>query len=402
MISTEELGGRIATWRKRRERTQADLSSQIGIARTTLVAIEKGQRRPSNRELLAIAEELEVRVHDLLKDNAVLGGVAPRFRLPPRTRVDKKILEEVVEETRALGSLYVELERLLGLERVPATLESITTYRVPGPGRWGDPTRAGEHAAHTVRSTMDLGDAPVFELEALLEMHAGLRIFCLDLDPEVAAVFLWGEDLGGCVSVNRRHPYERRRWGLAHEFAHFLRDRESGEILFADGRHRRDESEVFADRFAAEFLLPSAGVRKYFSDVSRGTRFTVADVLQMAHFFGVSFEAMLRRLEELDLVPRGTRAGIATSDFRVREAVTRLGLERGTPRPDRLPERYQLLALTAFHQELISETELADYLRCDRVEARAIYDAKRRVLGDDGVVELDLELARDLLGSREK
>jgi len=399
MISTEDLGARIAIWRKRRERTQADLAKRVGIARTTLVAIEKGQRRPLDRELPGIAKELDVRVHDLVKDNAVAGGVAPRFRLPPRAGVNRKVLEKAVEATRTLGALYVELERLLGLERVPAPLESITTYRVPGPGRWGDPARAGEHAAHTVRSTMDLGDAPVFELETLLEMHAGLRIFHLGLDPEILALFFWGADLGGCVSVNPDHPHERRRWGLAHQFAHFLRDRERGEVLLVGSRHRHDEAWVFADRFAAEFLLPSTGVRKYFSGVSRGSRFTVADVVQMARFFGVSFDAMLRRLVELELVPRGARAAIATSDSRVHEGEVQFGPGRGLAKPELLPERYQLLALTAFHRELISETELADYLQCDRIEARAIHDAKRRAFSDQGLLELDL--ARDLLGSRE-
>ena len=396
MISTKELGARITTWRKRRKLTQAELAAGIGIARTTLVAVENGHRRPSNRELLALANALDVQVHELLKEHAVPGGVAPRFRLPSRPGVDKRVLEEAVETTRALGARYWELERLLGLQRVPAPLESIATYRVPGPGRWGDPLKAAEHAAHSARSTMDLGDTPVFELEALLDVHAGLRIFHPELDARIAAVYLWGDELGGCISVNRRQPGELRRWRIAHALAHFLRDRERGEILFSDERPRRDAPEAFADRFAVEFLLPAPGVRKYFSDVSRASRFTVADVLQMAHFFGVTFDAVLVRLEELDLVPGGRESSVAPGGFRVCEGEARLSPETNAPTPDLLPERCRLLALTAYHEALISETELAEFLQCDRVEARAAFDAKRT----QGALQLDL--AFDLLGRRKQ
>jgi DNA-binding XRE family transcriptional regulator len=49
LISSQQLGERLADARKRAKLNQADVADAIGVARTTLVAIEKGERRPVTR-----------------------------------------------------------------------------------------------------------------------------------------------------------------------------------------------------------------------------------------------------------------------------------------------------------------------------------------------------------------
>ena len=58
MISSQQLGERLADARKRAKLTQAQLADKLGVARTTLVAIEKGERRPANAELVKLAYDL--------------------------------------------------------------------------------------------------------------------------------------------------------------------------------------------------------------------------------------------------------------------------------------------------------------------------------------------------------
>ena len=55
-----------------------------------------------------------------------------------------------------------------------------------------------------------------------LEAEAGIRLFRLELPSAVAGVFIWGDEIGACVAVNRLHPPERRLWSLLHETGHFL------------------------------------------------------------------------------------------------------------------------------------------------------------------------------------
>ena len=88
MISSQPRGERLADARKRAKLNQVDVADTIGIARTTLVAIEKGERRPSNEELLQLAEALKTSVHDLLRETLVRTEISPRFRVA--FGVDKK------------------------------------------------------------------------------------------------------------------------------------------------------------------------------------------------------------------------------------------------------------------------------------------------------------------------
>jgi len=403
MISSRQLGERIAHARKRRGLTQVELAASVGLGRTTLISLEKGQRRPSDAELVGIARVLEVPLHDLLKAEWVRPTVAPRFRVAPRAGVKKKILEKAVERLEDLAVRYVELERIHGLERMPGPLETIQTYRRPGSGAHVgllDPGRAGEHTARAARDLLDLGDAPAGDLVELLD--ADLRVFCIELPSPIAAIFLWGEEIGGCVALNRAHSGERRRWSLAHELGHFLRDRESGEILPTAGPPRRGPSELFADAFAAELLLPSSGVRRKFTDLTRaqGGRFTVGDVLRMAKVYGASFQAMMFRLEELRLLPPGARDLMTEGRFEVRDGAMELGLAWGESKtPPVFPRRYLLLALGAFRRERISETELARYLECDRLGVREMVRELMSALEGEG--DLALDVSRDLLEAPE-
>lgn len=121
------------------------------------------------------------------------------------------------------------------------------------------------------------------------------------------------------------------------------------------------------------FLMPATGVRRRFHDTARTTGdFRVADLCRLANFYFVSVEAMTLRLEELGLIRKGTRTHLKESEFRARKAAQLLELP---PRPDLdepYPERYKFLAVQAYELGKISEGQLAQFLRCDRVTAREI------------------------------
>lgn len=393
MISSQQLGERISQERRRRDLTQADLAAKLGLSRQTFVAIEKGERRPGPEELIKIAEALQVSLHDLLKEHRAGGEVSPRFRLGLARWASASDLNQAVNQLEKLGRQYLELESLMGIKRVKAPLESLETYKA-APGDQRQARLAGEDAARTLRGALGLGDGPVPDIAPRLEAEAGIRVFALDLPSAVAGVFIWGDEIGACVAVNRRQPQERRLWSLLHETGHFLRDREAGDVFPTEGPERMDASEVFADTFASEFLLPPTGVARRFGEIMRanGSRFTISDIFSVARAFGVSFQAMCARLEDLELLPVGTYDRLKRSKFKVREAEAKLGLERAPDEGNRLPERYVALALAAFEAEKISEGSLAEYLMTDRVSARGIYLARRRVNVDGEEFDSDVDV----------
>lgn len=385
MISSQQLGERLADARKRAKLTQAQLAEKIGVARTTLVAIEKGERRPTNAELVTAASAVGASIHDLLRQGFVRTEISPRFRFGATDRQQPGVTQ-AVERLRALAARYVELERLHGLNRTRAPLESVQTYRLePGAPPSLDPRVEGEDAARSVRAMLGLGDEPALGLDERFEAEAGLRIFYLDhLPAKLAAFLIWTDEMGACVAINRAHPPQRQRWSLAHEVGHFLRDREVGDVL-DDDDPLRQPGEIFPEAFAKEFLLPSSGVQKRFAERCRAGKFTAMDLRGLSTTFGVSFQAMALRLEELRLLPKGSYEKIVRSGLRPKDLAKgdHASVRRGDGRLG-LPERYVALAVSAHDQEMLSESELAEMLATDIATARDVYQQRREIPLDDG------------------
>lgn len=386
MISSQQLGERLTDARKRAKMTQAQVAEKLGIARTTLVAIEKGERRPSNAELLRAAELLGTTLHDLLREGLVRAQISPRFRYSSADREAPAVLE-AIERLRQFGARYVELERLHGLPRIRAPLENLQTYRLePGETPRLDPRVEGEDAARFIRTMLGIGDEPVVDLDERLEAEAGLRIFYLDrLPAKLAAFLIWTDEIGACVGVNRAHPRERQRWSLVHELGHFLRDRELGDVFEGDDQLRQP-SELFPEAVAKEFLMPATGVQKRFTEKCRAGKFTSVDLYSLATIFGVSFQAMALRLEDLRLLPKGSYEKISRSRLRPADLGPKGTSSLKCPNPMLLglPERYVTLAVSAHDQDLLSESEFADFLATDVATARGVYQRRREVPLDDG------------------
>ncbi len=385
MISSQQLGERLADARKRARLTQAEVAERLGVARTTLVAIEKGERRPSDAELMRLGEILATSIHDLLRETFVRAVISPRFR-------SDGTVTEPVERLRALGARYTELEGLHGLRRVPARLDALRTYRAEASAAGLDDRLVAEDAARTVRGMLGLGDEPAIHLDDRLEVNAGLRIFRLDrLPSNIAAILVWIDDVGACVALNAAHAPERIRWSLAHELGHLLRDPEAGDVLDENASMKRAD-EIFPERFATEFLLPAAGVQKRFADKCRAGRFTLVDLFALARLFEVSFRAMTLRLEELRLLPQGAYQNLIKHRISPGHVAYHEARARPTAVPRKLPERYVELAVAAYDQELLSEGELAAYLETDIADARRIHHEHQRIDLDDGA-QLPADLA---------
>jgi Zn-dependent peptidase ImmA (M78 family) len=191
-------------------------------------------------------------------------------------------------------------------------------------------------------------------------------------------MYVYDDAVGACMAINSQHLEERRRWSAAHGYAHFLAHRYKAEVAVDNGYRRQPESERFADAFARYFLMPTGGLTRRFNDIRRTQeKVTPADLCTLANYYGVSVEALTRHLEDLRLLPTGTWDTLRDNGFKVREAQRQLGLAEIPAPNETLPKRYQYLALTAFEQELITEGQLARFLRVDRLEARRAIEVLR-------------------------
>jgi Zn-dependent peptidase ImmA (M78 family) len=102
----------------------------------------------------------------------------------------------------------------------------------------------------------------------------------------------------GFIYLNRSKPLGRQRFTAAHELGHhLLRHSEELDVDVFSGNQSNEEKA--ANRFAAELLLPRAGLLKFISteglDVSR-----LMDAIAVARHFQVSLQPALIQLRRLD------------------------------------------------------------------------------------------------------
>src|SRR5690348_10196856 len=82
-FSPAEIGERLRTARDTAKLTQAAAATAAGMARTTLVAVEQGQRKLRMDELLRLARLYGTSVNALFRQEAVHIDLAPKFRKLP-------------------------------------------------------------------------------------------------------------------------------------------------------------------------------------------------------------------------------------------------------------------------------------------------------------------------------
>jgi Zn-dependent peptidase ImmA (M78 family) len=214
-------------------------------------------------------------------------------------------------------------------------------------------------------------------------------------------MYAYTADLGCCILVNRKHPPERRRVTMVHEYGHLIVDRYKPGIDYLNPGGRKPANERFAESFALCFLMPASSVRQRFHDIVTTTKdFQVADLRRLSHFYFVSVEAMALRLEELGLIPKGSWAFLREARFAPRKAAELLGLPALPTNDEPYPERYKYLAVHAYARAEIGDSELAHYLRCDIVRAREIVSRTltSREVGSNGETgDLPLDFDRSLL-----
>jgi len=312
---------------------------------------------------------------------------------------DQEGLNAAIDELQRLAEDYRDLERLMNAPpRFNYPPKIALSPRI-------DPAELAESVAQQERQRLGLGDQPVIYLRSTLEWDIGLRIFYWDLPSPIAGMYAFTEDLGGCILVNRKHWPERRRVSMLHEYGHLIVDRYRPGIDYLTVPGRKPANERFAESFAVSFLMPASSVRQRFHDIVTTTGdFQVADLRRLSHFYFASVEAMALRLEQLGLIPKGIWQFLKESKFSPGEAAELLGLRQQPVNDWPFPERYKYLAVAAYERGEIGDGDLADYLRCDIVEARAIAAA---TLTSPGEVEPTgeksawrLDFAKSLLGPR--
>lgn len=370
-LNSHDVGKRLRYARESAGITQEEAAARIGVARTTLVAIEKGQRRLRQNELQRLALLYNESVNALLRQESVYVDLVPQFR--KLNTCKDEVTDSAARLLADLVRAEVELENLLGINHT----RNYPPERSIMPG---DVRLQAENDAAELRQWLGLGHAPVRDLISLLEIDLGVRVYVRRLGASVSGLFAYDERLGACMLLNANHNRERRTQSSAHELGHFISTRRKAEILHT-GENENSREERYASIFGRAFLTPARSVMQKFREITAGaSHLTRRHIILLSHAFGVSREAMVRRLEELSLTKSGTwdwfMANGGITYEQVRQVLGDLlptdteKLEANRPTTLRLA----LLAAEAWRQDLLSEGQIAQLLRLDRLEVREILE----------------------------
>lgn len=369
IIDPRILGQRIAQARKARGKTQEAVADFLGYSRPTYIAIEKGYRVAKSDEIIRLASFLGRKVHELVRPTEPVVDLQPHLRAAVEKMKgnDEEALNAAIDELQRLAEDYRDLEKLVNAPlRFNYPPEIVLNPRV-------DAAQLAETVALQERQRLGLGDQPVIYLRSTLEWDVGLRIFYGNLPSAIAGMYAYTADLGCCILVNRKHPPERRRVSILHEYGHLIVDRYKPGIDSLTTTGRKPANERFAESFGLSFLMPTSSVRQRFHDIVTTTGdFKGADLRRMSHFYFVSVEAMALCLEHLGLIQRGSWEFLKESKFSPSEAAELLKLQTRPINAEPFPERYKYLAVAAYERGEIGDSDLAHYFRCDIVRAREI------------------------------
>ena len=378
---------RLISARKAAGISQAVAAEQLSISRPTFIAIEKGTRDVKPEELMTLAKLYNTSLNRLMRQNAPPTQVAPHLRaVVEREGEDAGLDSAIAKLTEYVDDYMFLLDKVQG-HAMPTP--------PPQPARSPLPVeRFAERQAIEQRHRLGFGDRePIGSLRKTLD-EIGVHVFIDGLDSKLAGLYAYIENFGYCILVNRRHPQARRRWTIAHEYGHFLFDRDRRGVDYAEPMQRKPENERFADAFAMHFLMPSEGVQRRFHDTyQQKGDVSVGDVLRIADYYGVSLMAMVLRLESLGLIRRNSWDAIKASGAKVRDIRAESGIEEigDQDSVEIFPDRYLMLAIEAWSSEKITTSQFAKLMRKSIVEAREFaYTRSQQEDDNQSIIEFSL------------
>lgn len=387
-ISAIELGRRLKNAREAAGLTQQEAASAIDVARTTLVAIEKGKRRIKIQELQLLARRCGVSTNSMLRREAVHIDLVPRFR-----RLAESSDPDILDAAKMLNQIIaaeVELENLLGA----ANTREYPPQRPIGPG---DVIEQAEQDAQALRDAYGLGIGALPDIFGFIELTLGIRLYQRRLPAKISGLFTYEPQVGAAILLNADHPLPRRRQTAAHEIGHFVATRDAPEVL-DDREPFTSRDERYANAFGRSLLTPRKALKAKLDELTKGEeerRLSRRIVIFLADDFGVSSEAMVRRLEEVQLAPSG-----AWDWFASKGGITRKDVMQVLGRPlqdDNAREqsaspfspKVGLMAYRVWKREMMTESQLADLLKVDRTTLRTfLYDLQSEESEADDLFKL--------------
>jgi len=284
LISKTFDGDRLRQARQLALKTKQGLAASVSVSASAIGQFEAGTSVPRPELIPRLAKELNVRPEFFTTGR-------PKVHLPVESAFFRS-LRATTAKQRSRATSYTEQL----WELVSAIEEHVRLPIVDIPGFSGGEIAPGilpsepRAAAQSLRRVWQLGTGPIPHMVNLLEQHGIVTVIVPDVEDEVARIDAFSTLIFSrpiiVLSPSRADDVYRHRFTAAHELGHL--------ILHGDQVSGGSAMEREADKFAAEFLTPSATIKP---DLPTRVDFRKLDT--MSRWWGVSVKSLIYRSREV-------------------------------------------------------------------------------------------------------
>ena len=160
-----------------------------------------------------------------------------------------------------------------------------------------------EVRANKFRRLCGIGNENAIDFEKLLRSLDVLTYFC-PLEGEFSGMALKTKN-SNFMLINTQNSPGRQHFTIGHELYHlFIQEGFSFQMCNAGKFDKKNREEYNADIFSSYFLMPEAGIIKQIpeEELAWGGEISLATIIRLEQYFGVSRTAMLIRLDKIGLL----------------------------------------------------------------------------------------------------
>ncbi|MCA0364574.1 MAG: XRE family transcriptional regulator [Bacteroidetes bacterium] len=315
------------------------------ISKQALHQFEQGKSRPEAGTLQNIANALKVSLDYFFR---------PKTLTFEKLAYRKKVKLTKTEEAAIQETAKDKLERYFEVESLTDT---VLRFQNPIAGTYITNQEDIEKAAESLRHNWELGVKPIPSVIEMLE-EKGLKVIEIDASDAFQGFSAEAnEEL--VIVLNKNDDACRKRFTAVHELAHI--------VLQID--ENLDEEKT-CHSFAGAFLFPRQSVIEVFSEKRKKVAF--AELKQQKEYYGLSIQAILMRLRNLEIINDATYKGfmiwMTKMGYRTKEPGQYAGVEKAI--------RFSGLVYRAAIEEVVSLSKAAS------LAGQSLGDFRRTLTGN--------------------
>ncbi|UXD71079.1 ImmA/IrrE family metallo-endopeptidase [Sphingobacterium faecium] len=287
MLDLRLLGKKLLGCRSRLEYSMCEVVNGTGINQKRLIDLENGLLEPTGDEILILAdffkEDYKFFISNQQSSASENTEILYRQFGNEFSKEDRRRIQEFLYLCECEADIWELLKKNKKIYNLPPRIQS--------------PSREADEIATAIRTFLGYNNEDLLQNIFDDFRKLGLHIFRRELtNSNISGLFIQHPIAGKCILINYSEDLYRQNFTLAHEVAHSIFDTNATyNVSFS--KTGDDLKERRANRFAASFLMPERGIKKFTI-----SKWTDQLLIELAKQFRVSIIALLYRLLSLKLL----------------------------------------------------------------------------------------------------